>query len=110
MNAADLAWCGGFFDGEGWIGLVYKPNPSKGIRSYISQKDREVLDIFQSKIGFGRINGPYKSGKHCQLFRWEVSKYQDVKKLYTLLQPYLHTLKLQQFQQAIEKFENRPLK
>lgn len=105
LNELGLAWCAGFFDGEGWVGAVQATKVSKGIRSYISQKDTRVLERFKAVTSLGRIAGPYRNS--CPIYQWRVSSSKDVKRLFYLLRPYLGAIKKKQFRQAIKIWDNR---
>jgi hypothetical protein len=109
----DIAWCAGFFDGEGHISYKEKINPKTKhvtgtLYCCIPQKsdNREVLDFFQSTIGFGTMYGPYTNktnGKECE--RYEIQfKTDEILKLFTLLKPYLKSKKTQDFQKALGSY------
>ena len=101
----DLAWCAGFFDGEGWVGAVQSTKMSEGIRSLVAQKDRQALDRFHAILNFGVVAGPYRN--KSPVFYWRISKEAHVRQLFTLLQPYLGPVKLAQFQTALDKYDAR---
>lgn len=54
-NEQLLAWAAGLFEGEGCIGIVKKKGKSQSVRLQLSSTDRDVLDRFQSVMGFGAI-------------------------------------------------------
>lgn len=59
MTKLQLAWLGGFFDGEGYIGVHYTDNGrgyrSRTICAAITQKDRTPLDWIQKHFKFGSV-------------------------------------------------------
>lgn len=90
-----LSYLAGFFDGEGYIGIV----TGKGCRSLrvsITQKDRTILNLFQCLFG-GNIS------QHCKsddCYRWYLGSNAALKLLEDL-SPYL-MLKAGQAKIAIE--------
>ena len=109
---AELGWIAGFFDGEGHVS--YKrgyPHPrtrrvSPGLQVSVPQNSDnvEVLEKFQSIVGFGKIRGPYISGhknpQHVLTF-----KTKEVMKLLIMLRPNLGSKKTLDFQRAIALYE-----
>lgn len=57
----ELAWCAGFFDGEGCTAYSGQL-PYQYLCVYLPQKDPEVLYRFQAAVGLGHIYGPYSKG------------------------------------------------
>ena len=107
----DIAWCAGFFDGEGHVSYR-RGYPSKSgnvsgvIHASIPQNSEniEVLEFFQSVIGFGRIKGPYSmpgksKDQHRLLFGIN-----EVEILFGILKPYLRKDKSSNFIEAITKY------
>ena len=61
----NLAWAGGFFEGEGCITITGNPKTSgRQIRLKVSNTDIDVLRKFHSIMGLGSICGPYLNKKH----------------------------------------------
>lgn len=124
MREVDLAWCAGFFDGEGHVSYRRGyPSPKTGIVSpkllaSIPQKDdnREVLDKFKSIIGFGKINErTYRKTTNNTITDMFILRYgkKTVGPLFKLLQPNLGTKKTTDFIRAIIGYEHhnsRPTK
>ena len=109
----DLAWCAGFFDGEGHVSYRRQINPktmrvSGMMMCSIPQNadNKEVLEFFQSTIGFGTICGPYKitvNGKENE--RYEVRyKTEEIMELLIILKPYLKSKKTLDFQRALAAY------
>lgn len=122
-RSEELAWAAGFFDGEGYVGVVSRKkasSPSKMRRYYhanlsISQVNDAVLKRFQRIVNCGGISGPsgiarQKAG-HKPIYYYKVCRQADVLKIFELLKPYLSPVKLAQFEMTFEKLEaihNRP--
>lgn len=104
----DIAWCAGFFDGEGHVS--YRRNYVSKTSNQVSgtlhasipqaSENIEVLEFFQSVTGFGRIKGPYPmpNGKPQHRLLYGVN---EVMNLFILLKPYLKSNKTSDFQRAI---------
>lgn len=77
MNAAYLA---GFFDGEGYVGIV-----SSGCspRLALSQKNREVLDRIAEFIGHGTVYATKKGHWHLRIHGRD-----NVRRMVKLMKPY----------------------
>ena len=113
MKKSELAWCGGFFEGEGHTsaGISYRvkhrsyKSRSKYhtfCRALVNQKYKDVLLRFKRYIGFGKVAGPYVSPPHCSYYVWRVSAKADVAKLFKLLKPYLSSRRKTQFRKALK--------
>lgn len=106
-NECDVAWCAGFFDGEGHVSY-HRSYPYQGTGRVSAQlyanvpqnsDNIEVLEFFQSIIGFGKMHGPHKTKtatKH--VVHYGVN---DVEKLLIILKPYLKAKKTLDFQRAL---------
>ena len=106
-----LAWCAGFFDGEGHVSYRRSyPNKTTGkvspaLHASVSQSSEnlETLEFFQATVKLGRLKGPYKmpNGKpqHRLLFGTE-----EVLVLLILLKPYLMSKKTKDFQRALMQY------
>jgi len=107
----DLAWCAGFFDGEGHVSCHRSyPNEKTGrvsaqLYANVPQMEdnKGILDHFQSIIGFGKIKGPYKTklGRAKYTIQFGVN---EVEKLFLLLKPYLQEEKTLDFQRALVQY------
>ena len=95
----DLAWCAGFFDGEGTTSVL-KAQRDKYcyLRVSVSQKDRTLLDKFQSIVGVGTV---YKA-KTREIHSLDIYKQEDVRKCLDLLWPFISEIKKKQAQNAID--------
>ena len=104
----DAAWAAGFWDGEGNVSLTYRqfgPNTPKIPRVVIqvAQVHTEVLEKFQSIIGMGKINGPYKpKTKNSQpYYVWRLEGVPHLNGFRKIIAPYLGSIKLKQIDDAI---------
>lgn len=119
MNAIELAWAAGFFDGEGnfrWNQGAPRPNRTRTygtLRAQLAQIDRRVLDRFCGAVGVGKVRGPYlKKGRgNPDYFVYSASGREAVH-VFNVLEPYLSPIKQAQWHEAYVKFEEqeqRPL-
>jgi len=107
----ELAWCAGFFDGEGHVSY-HRGYPSKMSGCVSAQMfanvpqcsdNIEVLEKFQRIVGLGKLLGPYKTAKkpkHVLTFGIK-----EVQPLFLMLKPYLGKEKTEDFQRAILAFD-----
>jgi hypothetical protein len=105
IDPLDLAWCAGFFDGEGsTIARTFAGRPGyRQLTVNVPQAGRhgvpEVLLRFQrSMLGMGAIGGPNKSGMYC----WRVFGREPARLTLDLMWPYLGETKRRQARAAIE--------
>lgn len=54
----DLAWCAGFYEGEGTV--IYGATHSGPLRIKISSTDQDVLHLMRERSGIGGVSGPYE--------------------------------------------------
>jgi LAGLIDADG endonuclease len=97
----ELAWCAGFFDGEGCISCVRTNGLT--VRLDIDQKDRQVLDRFRKalgKDGFGLGIGLYRKGKLFQMYAHN----SNAITIFNKIKPYLSPIKIEQGEKAIAKY------
>jgi hypothetical protein len=106
----DVAWCAGFFDGEGHVSYhrsypSITGNVSAQLYANVPQASDniEVLEFFQSVIGFGKIKGPYKTThKDKHVIHYGVT---EVEPLFKILKPYLRKEKTLDFQVALMAYQ-----
>jgi|SRR5215469_7441836 len=85
MDHATLAWIGGFFDGEGTIGIRPSPFHENGaVRLSFSQKDPTPLVAIQRILGMGRIT---KTQSDCH--NLQIGKQSDVRRFLTTVGPFI---------------------
>jgi hypothetical protein len=108
MMDTDIAWCAGFFDGEGHVSY-HRGYPSRKsgkvspqLYANVAQNsdNLEVLEFFQSVIGFGKLKGPYVTGNgnNRHVITYGVD---EVLQLFIMLKPYLKSKKTADFQRAL---------
>ena len=88
MNNTNLAWVAGFFDGEGCLNIQNRRDEGKGISFRLTLKQarergRKVLSKIKEDLNCGNF---YHCGASWQ---YEVSKRDDLKKVLTMLSPFL---------------------
>jgi hypothetical protein len=114
VEASELAWAAGFFDGEGCTSVtscrpkkraLNQDRPMRGLRASLAQVELEPLLRFHRAVGVGAVRGPYKYGtnKH-PYFQWNASN-MDVIEVIDRLWPYLSTVKKKQALDNIDKYE-----
>jgi hypothetical protein len=112
VKDTDIAWCAGFFDGEGHVS--YHRSYPMGISGRVSAQmyanvpqcsdNIEVLEKFQRIVGLGKLKGPYKTkrkDKHVLTFGVK-----EVLDLFLALMPYLGREKSNDFRNALLAYEN----
>lgn len=111
-----FAWAAGLFDGDGSTcnsirhlkgGVI-----SCGIKASVSQGGPtgvpEVLERFQSVVGFGRIYPSIWRNAVDPGYDWTVQAYRDVRRLRDLVGPFVGPIKAAQMDQALVRFEQSP--
>lgn len=109
------AWAAGFFDGEGWIGLVAAVRRQDGyrwrrLRASVSQKgdgsqSADVLLRLQDALGGrGRIEQHGRGGS----FKWVAADRDAVTDVMRLIWPWLGSVKRAQARTAIDAFDAQP--
>lgn len=98
----DVAWAAGFFDGEGYVGLVKGNGSYRRLQASVAQVDKRPLDKFLSAVGVGEVRGPYGPYSTTRQPYWQYMVHgSGVRVLYELLAPFL-SLKQDRFKAAIE--------
>lgn len=123
MTATELAWCAGFFDGEGYSAFAMrtarykdgKPSKKYGrLDVMITQNDRRVLDRFQKAVGLGKVKGPYQPrGTKNPRWYYYATGFPQFSVVMESLWPYLGEIKRQQFMAALDAYKAyqlRPVK
>jgi hypothetical protein len=106
MRDLNIAWAAGFFDGEGSTSVLKtKRDKYSYIRMSITQKDRAVLDKFQSIVGVGKI---YKHNTR-NTFSWDCYKQEEVFQVLDMLWPFLSDIKRTQAENAKNKKTQTPI-
>jgi hypothetical protein len=111
----DIAWAGGFFVGEGWVGcrLPVPSNPWPQLRAAITQAGASAvpnsLRRFHAAMkGAGSITGPYTSTSpwsRLPQYRWSIASEKGTKAVVERLWPWLDEAKRTQATTALAAFE-----
>lgn len=95
----DLAWVGGFYDGEGSCGTVNNGKKARFVTIRITQKNPELLVKIQELFGFGSVVGPYgETGK--QSYRFGLSNFEHCQAFMAAIWGFIGTDKRKQFQRC----------
>ena len=109
----EVAWAAGFFDGEGCSHATYSWTRKDGTKGYAIQvslgqsgeEGRIILERWNDTTGrLGNINGPYGPYGLSKkvVYQLQINGYDNVKKIYTLLEPWLSEPKIAQFNTTLD--------
>ena len=95
-HAYELAWCAGFFDGEGCFSINFQKKDrylfggTHQIHMSASQTVKEPLDIMASLLGGAvcKASRPTKTN-YKPVWKWSVSSADGIRSAILLIQPYL---------------------
>jgi hypothetical protein len=98
LSEIDTAYAAGLYEGEGTVGS----NKQGGWRVIISMTDEEPLARLKTTIG-GRLRGPYPAVGlgHKPLYKWDLTKYDNVYRFYRAIEPYLSPRRISQFEKRL---------
>lgn len=105
----NLAWAGGFFEGEGcFYAHYYKPRKD-GTRIFqmeatLVQKGKQLLDEFKNVVKMGIVYGPNEKG----IYTWKSNGKGQAQKLFELLRPWLGNRRQETALKLIER-ENQQI-
>lgn len=102
MDNVDLAYCAGFFDGEGSVLIREKRKGDRvhhGVQASIQQNDPYVLAFFRDVVNVGNVTS-YVGASGNRIWRWQTSG-KDAGLAMELLLPHLK-LKKEEARIAIE--------
>jgi hypothetical protein len=103
VNREELAWCAGFFDGEGHCGYSQR-RKGRGIYISISQVDRHVLDRFVKAVGVGRVR--FQKRRETQdVHEYKATSFHDVQAVAAMLWHWLSPIKREQ---CLDSLRNAP--
>lgn len=126
MTEAEIAYCAGLFEGEGWIGtrtnhikrvrydLAHANSENRTIDTFtncrlaISMKDIEPIELIWEISGVGRITS--NRNRKNIMHTFYINKYKDIKWFTDQIYGWLSPRRKKQIEEAFEKYENRPLK
>jgi len=103
ISREELAWAAGFFDGEGYTGLL----TGRTLRSHVVQTDARLLQRLQAALlGLGTIDGPRNSSnpRHSPQWLWRVSGFANVQAVIAMLWIFLSEVKREQARKAITTY------
>lgn len=110
-----VAWAGGFFVGEGWIGCTRATvaTPWPQLQASIAQAGLEtapaILERFRAAVeGLGSITGPYvppSAWSRQPQFRWSIGSASGTRRVLDLLWPWLDARKREQARLALARFD-----
>lgn len=111
IDRENLAWCAGFFDGEGCFSTskATTRHPNRYARVNISQVNREVLDKFRSTVGVGVVRGPYDRPNQ-PMFSYNLSNWPEIQHLICVLWPWLGEVKKEQALRVISNCNKTQLR
>lgn len=94
VNARELAWAAGLFEGEGCVGL-YTPKPRAGdrprgaaqLRLFMATTDLDTLERFHKAIGgLGNRCGTQQQKAHYKVcYRWNCYKFEHCQAIIAML-------------------------
>lgn len=108
-NDVEIAWCAGFFDGEGHVSY-YRSYPhiitgrvTGAMRCNVPQASDniETLERFQRAVGLGKIKGPYPMPNSTRTQHKLQFGVKEVETLFLTLSPYLMSEKSNDFRNAL---------
>lgn len=104
----DLAWAGGFFEGEGCFSHCKGGRNTKSqVIACIAQVNREALERFKDSVfSIGKIVGPVnpKKNNHSSYYRWYVHGYEGVQAIVAMLWPFLTDKRREQAARVLTEF------
>lgn len=110
-----FAWAAGLFDAEGSVSLSdHQSHPGyKVIEASVTQggyeSTPEELRRMQALVARGNVNGPYaQEGANEMVYRWRLSRSDDVWAMLHLLQPLLGSVKRSQAIAALRVVDSQP--
>jgi len=115
MDEHWLAWCGGFWDGEGSLYLLdHRSHPDYKIaEARITQGSicdvPEVLVRFKQVVAAGHINGPYRQeNANLLIYRWTAAAAADVSTTFARIEPWLGVVKRDQARDVFTVLSGQP--
>jgi hypothetical protein len=74
LDARELAWAGGLFEGEGSFHLTKTFKP----RAALCMSDEDSVRRFHRAVGVGRVNGPrLPRGGTKEVWTWQAAKFEE---------------------------------
>ena len=98
LNAYEVAWAAGFFDGEGST-LIRRQSRTPQVAVQVAQTDPRALERFKAAVGgLGNITGPYKakSIRHKEKWSFSAASFEQAQAILATLWRFLGPVKRQQ--------------
>lgn len=105
-----LAWCAGFFDGEGNVGhherRTRRGTAHRSIVVQVTQSHPGPLDYLAATLGVGAVSGPYATmnPRARPYYVWRANDFEKAQQVACLLWPWLHEVKRAQFAAAFAAY------
>ena len=115
INREDLAWAGGFFDGEGCVSHQYINRTNKDGSKYRNPKihvsqsgDTELLEKFKSIVGVGTIREQKSKHLTAKLtrFDYQAGGFENVQFVVGILWNFIGTQKKNQAKKVLQRYLN----
>lgn len=103
INREELAWCAGFFDGEGHVRRTVRPGRSDGFQINIRQIDPEVLDRFREAVG-GLGSVGFTVTHTRPLYQYQLYTLEKVQAVVAMIWPWLSPVKRAQARSSLAPF------
>jgi len=108
----DLAWCAGFFEGEGCFTIHSRHQPYQTVRATLSQKGtdgKKLLDRFHKIVEVGSVYAYGVNAKNSDMWTWSTHRIGDARKVYELIEPWLGDRRKKRFKE-LDKEEKKSRK
>lgn len=107
-SSTNLAWAGGFFEGEGCFYAGYGKARLDGskvfrTRASLTQKNEKLLIQFKNVVKCGAVRATGKNG----MFVWKTDKKGEATKVFNLLRPYLGERRQKTYLELFERENNQ---
>lgn len=95
-NSFRIAWAAGLFEGEGSLVLSSSKRHKdyKNVCLTLSSTDEDVIRSFFEVVNCGTVYQIKSRQNRKEVFRWSVSKKEEIIRLILLFSPYLHSRRL----------------
>lgn len=110
-----IAWCAGFFDGEGWASMwAHRSHDGYlsaevGVGQSSPNGRPEVLVRFATVVGVDHVYGPYdQDDATMPIYKFKASALSDIEKVTTMILPRLSTPKRSDVQLVLEILHGQP--
>jgi NADH-quinone oxidoreductase subunit G len=98
----ELAWCAGFYDGEGSAGYYRNGGRWSRVQMTAGQNDRAALDRMRAALG-GAVRGPYIRRDGRGQYVWAIESLAGFRKAMALMWPWLGDVKREQMASALDR-------